>query len=52
VIRKSLGLNGIKDYGLVIVSSGSAVVRMLHEDEYVVDVIKENGLSIWAKQKD
>ncbi len=40
LIRKQLGLNGIKDYGLFVVSNGIAFHKLLHDDEYILDVIK------------
>ena len=52
LIRKQLGMNGIKDYGLFIVSSASNASKLLHEDEYVMDVIRENSMSVGSLTKE
>ena len=40
LIRRQLGLNGIKDYGLFLVSNGIPFHKLLHDDEYILDVIR------------
>lgn len=46
LIRINLGLKGIKDYGLVLVSSNDQLVKILHDDEYIFHIIQENNLNI------